>query len=186
MTSGSVDVQDDVPAPPLDAVDDAIERGHIGRAAETFHEIEAHAAHTAAVERVEILVGETFVDNGDTTIAPGIGGDAIEHRSIISAVTTRLHDYRTFNAKVRVQGRQHFLRRISRRIAPVCCIGKFRGRAKDVAMGITAACWRLEARLATMVEKSCVDVHGLALAKRSRRHNPHFARKSPRAHCAVV
>ena len=136
--------------------------------------IYTHAPHTAAVERVEILVGETFVDNGNTTIALGIGGDAIEHRSIISAVTTCLHDYGTFNAKVRrVQGRQRLLlRRISRRIAPVCCIGKFRGRAKDVAMGIAAACWQLEARLATMVEKSCVDVHGLALAKRSRRHNP--------------
>src|SRR4029077_20004236 len=135
-----------------------------------FHEIEAHAAHTAAVERVEILVGETFVDNGNTTIALWIGSDAIEHRSIISAVTTCLHDYGTFNAKVRVQGRQHFLRRISRRIAPVCCIGKFRGGAKEVERGIGGACWQLEARLATMVEKSCVDVHGPALAKPSRRH----------------
>src|SRR6478609_11447682 len=108
----SIDVQDDVPPPPLDAIDNAIERGHIGRATEMFHEIEAYSAHAAAIERVEILVRETVVDNGNATIAPGIGGDAIEHRSIISAVTTRLHDYGAFNAEVRVQGRQHFLWRV--------------------------------------------------------------------------
>ena len=53
---GRVEMQHHMPAAPLDAVDDAVEHGHVGRAAEMLDEIEAHAAHAAAVEPVVVGV----------------------------------------------------------------------------------------------------------------------------------
>ena len=51
---GRVEMQHDVPAAPLDAVDDAVEHGHVGRAAQMLDEIEAHAAHAAGIEPVVV------------------------------------------------------------------------------------------------------------------------------------
>jgi hypothetical protein len=42
-------MQHDVPATPPDAVDNAIENGHVGRAAEMFDEVETHAPHSTAI-----------------------------------------------------------------------------------------------------------------------------------------
>ncbi len=135
---------------PFDAVDDAVEHGHVGRAAEMLHEIETHAAHAAGVELVEILVGEAVVDDRDAAIALWVRRNAVEHRRVVGAVAARLHDDRALDAEMRMQRREHFLRRILRRVAPVRRIGKFRRRAEHVAMRVARARRQLESRLATM------------------------------------
>jgi hypothetical protein len=94
LDAGGVEMQHDVPAAALDAVEDAVEHDHVGRAAEMLDEIGAHAAHAAFVEPVEIGIGEAVVDDGDAAIAFGVGGDAVEHRQVVGAVAARLHDHR--------------------------------------------------------------------------------------------
>ena len=92
----------------LDAVDDAVEHGHVGRAAEMLDEIEAHAAHAAVVQLVVIGVGEAVVDDGDAAIALRIGRDAVEHRRVVGAVAARLHDHGALDAEMVVQRRAAF------------------------------------------------------------------------------
>jgi hypothetical protein len=107
--AGGIEMQHHVPAAALDAVDDTVEHGHVGGAAEMLDEIEAHAAHAAFVELVEIGLAEAVVDDGDAAIALGIGGDAVEHRLVVDAVAARLHDHRARDAEMAVQRAQHFL-----------------------------------------------------------------------------
>ncbi len=47
---GRIDMQHDMPAAALDAVDDMVKHRHVGRAAEMFDEIEARAAHAAGMQ----------------------------------------------------------------------------------------------------------------------------------------
>ncbi len=158
-------MQHDVPATPLDAIDNAIENGHVGRAAEMFDEIETHAPYSAAIQCVEFLVGEAIVHDSHTAIAFRVRCDAIKHGSIVGAVTACLHDHSTFDTQVGMQCGQHFLRSVCRCVTPVRRVRKLRGGAKNVAMGVTGRGRQLKARLAAMVEKRGVDVHGLPLAK---------------------
>ena len=79
---GRVEMQHHVPAAALDAVDDAVEHRHVGRAAEMLDEIEAHAAHAAGMKAVIVRIGEAVVDDGDAAIALRVRRDAIEHRRL--------------------------------------------------------------------------------------------------------
>src|SRR5262249_48631771 len=167
-----VHVQHHVPATILDTIDHASEHRHIGCTTEMLDEIKTHPAHTAAIERVEIFVAKTTVDNCDPAIALRIGGYTIEHRDVVGTVAARLHDHRAINAKMCMQRCQHFLRRIGGRVSPVWRIGKFRRRPEHMAMRVAAARRQLEARLATMSEKIRSDIHGLPLTKPVTRHNP--------------
>ena len=88
---------------PFDAVDDAVEHGHVGRAAKMLDEIEARAAHAAAIEPVVVLVGETVVDDGDAAIALRVGRNAVEHRRVVGAMAARLHDHGALDAEMGVQ-----------------------------------------------------------------------------------
>src|SRR5262249_11679132 len=156
-------MQNHVPSPALDAINHAIKHRHIGRAAKMFHEIETYAAHAAAIEGLEILVGEIIVDNCNAAIAPWIGGDAVEHGGVVGSVTARLHDDGALYSQMSVQRCQHLLRRIIRRVSPIGRVGKFRAGAEDMAMGVATARRQLETWFATMGEKAWLDVHGLAL-----------------------
>src|SRR5262249_18477669 len=120
------------------------------RAAEMLYEVEADAANAARIKRVEILVGETLVDDRNAAIALRIRSDAVKHRRIVGAVAAGLHDNRALDAEMCMQRREHFLRCIIRRVAPVRRIGEFRSGPKHVAMGVARARWQFEARLATM------------------------------------
>jgi len=137
-----------------------------------FDEIKSHAADTATIEDVEVLVGEAIVDDRDATVAARVGGDAIKHRGIVGAMATRLHNHRAIYSEMRVQRRQHLLRGIRRRITAVRRIGKFRRRSEYMAMRVTAAGRQPEAGFAAVGEKVRLDVHGVALAKRQTSYNP--------------
>src|SRR5437016_607377 len=162
-----------MPAASLDAVDDAIEHRHVGGATEMLDEIEAHPAHTGAIERVEIAVGEIVVDNGNAAIALRVGRDAVEHRGIVGTVAACLHDYGAFDPQMRVQRCKHFFWRIGRRVAAVRRIGEFRRRTEHVTMRVAASWRQFETRFAAAAEKSGLNVHGGPLAKQDALHN-HF------------
>ena len=100
---GRVEMQHHVPAASLDAVDDAVEHAHVGRAAQVLDEIEAHAAHAAGMQPVVFGIAEAVVDDGDAAIALGIRRDAVEHGGIVAAVAARLHDHRALDAEMVVQ-----------------------------------------------------------------------------------
>ena len=174
-----------MPAAALDAVDDAVKCRHVGGAAEMFDKIEAYAAHAAAVEFFVISVDETIVDNGDAAKAFGIGCEAIEHRSIVGAVATRLHDHGAVDAKVRVQRRPHFLWRVLRRVATARRIRKLVARPEHVAVRVAGVLRQFEGGLAAFCEKGWLDVHRLPLAKRTVRDNP-FRRRSHRRNIALL
>src|SRR5262249_12341331 len=156
-----------MPSPALYKVDHAMEHRHIGSAAEMLHEIEAHPAHATTIEHFEILVGKPVIDDRNTSITLRIGGDAIEHCGVVGPVTARLHDHRSLYTEMRMQRSQHFLRRVGRRVPPVRSIGKLLCRPKYMAMGIATARQQLEMRFATAGKKVRLDIHEVALAKRS-------------------
>jgi hypothetical protein len=87
---------------PLDAVNYAIKHRHVRGAAEMPDEIKPHSPHASAVERIEIFVGESVIDDGDAPITSWIGSDAIEHRGIVGAVAACLHDHGPVDAEMRV------------------------------------------------------------------------------------
>ena len=146
-------MQHHVPAASLDAVDRAREQPHVGRAAQMLDEIEAHAAHAAGIEPVEILVGETVVDDGDAAVARRVGRNAIEHGGIVAAVAARLHDHRARNAEMVVQRAQHFLRRVLRRVAPPGRVRKPLARPEHMAMRVGRARRQRKARAAPAFEE---------------------------------
>ncbi len=49
-----IEMQVDVPAQRADARDDAVELAHVGHAAQMLHEVEAHAAKAAGMQRLEV------------------------------------------------------------------------------------------------------------------------------------
>src|SRR5207247_11482690 len=55
-----VEVQHDVPAERLDHRERALEHARIGRAAQMPHEVEAHAAHLARVQRLEVFLRDVL------------------------------------------------------------------------------------------------------------------------------
>ena len=130
-------MQDDVPTTALNAIDDAIEDGHVRCAAEMFDEVETNPADATPIERIKIFIGEAIVYNGDATIAFRVGRNAIEHGGIVGSVATRLHDHRTLDTQMRMQSGQHLLRRVGRCVASVGRVRKPRSGSKDVAMGVT-------------------------------------------------
>src|SRR5258708_21256636 len=80
---GRVDMQNNVPTAALDAIDNTVESGHVRCTAEMLDEVKTHAAYAAAIERIEILVGETVVYNGDAAKAFGVGCNAFQHCAIV-------------------------------------------------------------------------------------------------------
>ena len=115
-----------------------------------FDEIKSHAADTATIEDVEVLVGEAIVDDGDATVAARVGGDAIKHRGIVGAMATRLHNHRAIYSEMRVQRRQHLLRSISGRVTAVRRIRELGGRPEHMTMRVATAGRQPEARFTTV------------------------------------
>ena len=65
-------MQHKVPTTALNAVDNAPKHRDVRRATEMLDEIKPQAPHAAAIERIEILVGETVIDNRNAPISLAI------------------------------------------------------------------------------------------------------------------
>ncbi len=127
-------------------------------------------------EPVVVGIAEAVVHDGDAAIALGIGRDAIEHRRVVGAVAARLHDHGAVDAEMVVQRRQHFLRRVFRRVAAVGRVREPVARPEHVAMGVARARRQLEARLAAArrerrVARSCAAFSQADRARQSLRHS---------------
>ena len=115
---GRIHVQDDMPAERRDAADHPVEDVHVRGAAKVPHEVEAHAAHAARMQRLQRPLLEGVVDDGDAARRLRRGGDGVEHGGIVGAVAARLHDHGAAEAQVRVQRRQRLLGGVLGRVAP--------------------------------------------------------------------
>ena len=81
----------------------------IGRAAQVPYEIEAHAAHSARVQLLELALGRVVPDHRHS--APSAArlvsprpSDRIEHRAVVLAVAARLDQHRARETQMLVQG----------------------------------------------------------------------------------
>src|SRR6266849_2449607 len=108
------------------------------------HEIEAHPAHSARVQRLELTLGRFVSDHRHA--APGAArfelpgpGDRIEHRAIVCAMAARLYEHRARNTQMLVQRAQLLLRGVGWRVAALGRVGKLRSRAEDVTVRVARA-----------------------------------------------
>ena len=131
-----IEVQHDVPAERLDPPQHAMEHLQVGRAAKMRDKIEAHATHTGFVERLQVVVRDRRVDDGNAAIAAVAPRDRIEHRSVVGAVAARLHNHPASEAQMVVQRGERFERRIGRRVAAIGGVGKALGGTEHVAVGV--------------------------------------------------
>jgi hypothetical protein len=116
----------------------------VRHAAKMAHEIEAAAAKTAIVKRLQLALGDRVVNIGDGTIGAAAGRDRIKGNTVVGAMDAGIDDHRAPDAKLRVQCAKILKRRIGRRIGPVRRVRVFRVRAKDMAMRVAGERWKLE------------------------------------------
>ena len=129
-----VQVHDQMPSERLNALENTAKGIHIGHAAQVLDEIEAHAPDPTFLQTSVISLGERLINNGDPAIATAAGGNGIEHRAVVRAMTARLNNHASLNAENFVQGRQALLGGIGGRIGAVGSVRKFRGRTEHMTM----------------------------------------------------
>src|SRR6266851_3323363 len=103
-----VEMEYHVPGERLDHRERTLEHAQIRRAAQVPHEIEAHTAHAARVQRLEPALGRVVPDHRHA--APGAAwcelpgpSDRFEHRAIVRAVAACLDQYGARKTQILVQ-----------------------------------------------------------------------------------
>src|SRR5581483_11424318 len=110
-------------------------------------EVEAHAPDAVAVESLELIVGERFIDEGHT-LGPAIRGhQRIDQGAVVGVVAGRLHDNRLVEAEEVMQCKQLLLRRVARRVFALGCERELGLWAEYVVVRVHGACRRLVLRL---------------------------------------
>src|SRR5262245_35638326 len=128
-----------MPAERRDARGDAIEhlaRGEIDQAPD---EVEAQAAHTGAIHRLELGIGDLFSDEGDALGLARGARERIDQRAIVLGVARRLHDHVLVEAEKVAQREQLFLGCVARRVFALGRVGKFAFRTEHMAVRIDGA-----------------------------------------------
>src|SRR5207253_1226582 len=95
-----------------------------------------HAPDSPFLQSGVISLGERLINNGDPAIATAAGGNGIEHRAVVRAMTARLNNHASLNAENFVQGRQALLGGIGGCIGAVGSVRKSRGRTEDMTMRV--------------------------------------------------
>ena len=150
-----------MPAERSDAVDAAAKPIGRRRGPQETGEVEANAADTGLVHRVEFVIDHVIGNNRDTAVAVAAAVERIDRDPVVGAIDGR----RDQNAPVDAQGGVHGLHPVEPELEMGLIAGfgddrKTLGRPVDVQLAIAGPGRRREGRLAGVWIRRRIAVHG--------------------------